>query len=270
MLSIFSENSISDYPYLMDYKDIMERAPPRMLEELGIKTAIQSGGGMPYDMNRWRYLLEELYAKMKNENSEKNFVLSVMCPPAPAIVAYLSDISKKSPLVVWLDAHPDIHSPQSSLSGFIGGMPMGLIAGRDFGDFELTFAPHHVVPSSNIIILDGRAAERSELEFIKEQNIRMARKAEQVLEWIDGKDGPVYIHIDHDVLDPSIIPATRFPEPGGVFPEEILKIVSGLRGRQILGVTLGIGNPYNSSRDKEGTTSKTIKNLTREIVSLIS
>jgi arginase family enzyme len=270
MVAYFSEESIEYYPFLFSYDDIMQRAPKRIFEILGISNVIHVGGGPPYDMKGWQEMMEELYYKMRNRASKKNFVLSIMCSTAPSIVAYLTEISGVSPKLIWLDAHPDINSLKSSKSGFFGGMPLGLIAGREFEGLKLSFFPKYILPPSNVIIYDARAEELSEHEFIKLKGIKKADNTDEVIKWTNSWEGPVYLHIDVDVLNPEIMPAIHFAEAGGMFPDEILKIFENIKDHQILAVNIsGITRLYNSSKDKEEKSATVIQELAQKIIQMI-
>jgi agmatinase len=61
-----------------------------------------------------------------------------------------------------------------------------------------------------------------------------------VLEWIRGRigDAPVYVSVDVDVLDPAHAPGTRTPEVGGLTSRELIGILRGLAGSNIVGADI--------------------------------
>ena len=69
------------------------------------------------------------------------------------------------------------------------------------------------------------------------------RRPERVL---DGLPGPVYVHIDLDVLEPSVFGSTCYPEPDGVQPQ---RLIDGLPGGQHLGAAITEHAPAGDHTD---------------------
>jgi agmatinase len=88
---------------------------------------------------------------------------------------------------------------------------------------------------------------------------------ERILERVDGK--PVYLSIDVDVLDPAYAPATGTPEVGGFTTRELLGILRGLRGLQLVGADVVEVAP---AYDHAEITSIAAANVAYEIVSLMA
>jgi agmatinase len=82
-----------------------------------------------------------------------------------------------------------------------------------------------------------RSMSAEEAAFMKESTIRTFSAdfiLEEQLWWekiAETLSGDVYITIDIDVLDPSIMPATGTPEPGGIYWKDILRLVRAVSGR---------------------------------------
>ena len=76
-----------------------------------------------------------------------------------------------------------------------------------------------------------RSMSREEALFIRENNIRVLspEEIEDSPDWIEGivddLSDDVYVSIDLDVLDPSIMPATGTPEPGGISWRDLLRLI---------------------------------------------
>jgi arginase family enzyme len=126
--------------------------------------------------------------------------------------------------VLWLDAHGDFNTPDTTPSGFLGGMCLAAACGRwDAGLTEDTLDPAQVV-MCGVRDLDGE--ERVLLETAGVRNVRPS----QLADMLDGED--VYVHLDLDVLDPSVLPS-QFPADGGLSD-------GGLR--TLLGEVAGVAN----------------------------
>ncbi len=128
--------------------------------------------------------------------------------------------------IIWLDAHTDANTPESSPSGNIHGMPLAALLG--YGAKELThiagFAPK-VLPE-NTVIIGARSIDPGERELIKKLNIRVYTMSELdergmgtiIKEAIAiATNGTVGFHLtmDMDFIDPFYAPGVGTPERGG-------------------------------------------------------
>jgi len=95
----------------------------------------------------------------------------------------------------------------------------------------------------------------------------MGRKAaiEQINEVLG--DGPIYISLDIDGLDPAYLPGTGVPEIGGLIPRDVQVILRSLRGREIVGADISEVSP---GFDPTGITCVTVANLMFEMLCLIA
>ncbi|WP_084957376.1 arginase family protein [Thermoactinospora rubra] len=85
--------------------------------------------------------------------------------------------------------------------------------------------PERPLSPRQVIIAGERAGDVSEHEYLAKTGLRRYGVAdlERVL---DGLRGPVYVHIDLDVLEPTAFGATCYPEPDGVPPQRLVDLVS--------------------------------------------
>src|SRR5690606_8729880 len=101
------------------------------------------------------------------------------------------------PHLVWIDAHGDFNTPETSRSQFLGGMPLAMIAGRGprWMAEAVGLSP---LPEERIWLIDARVLdplERAALDASAVRRTGVAGLASLRL------DGPVLVHIDMDVLD---------------------------------------------------------------------
>lgn len=131
--------------------------------------------------------------------------------------------------VLWLDAHSDFHTPQSTVSGNLHGTPLGYVTGRNgFHGFpEIT----HPIPHENICILGLRSVDPEEREIIQQTELRytdmraidehgIARPLAAFLDAVEKADGALHVSLDVDFLDPSFAPAVGTTVPGGATMRE--------------------------------------------------
>ncbi|MEY8831248.1 arginase [Sedimentitalea sp. XS_ASV28] len=126
--------------------------------------------------------------------------------------------------VLWLDAHSDYHTPETSDSGNLHGTPLGYVTGRSgFGGFPVITNP---VPQENICIIGLRsvdAAERKALQqtAIERHDMRaidetgIAAPLAAFLDKVAAANGLLHVSLDVDFLDPMIAPAVGTTVPGG-------------------------------------------------------
>ncbi len=121
--------------------------------------------------------------------------------------------------IVWLDAHGDFNTPETTPSGFLGGMCLAAACGRwDAGLGDGVLDPARVV-MTGVRDLDG--GERVELE---RAGVGTA-PPDKLAGALEGDE--VYVHLDLDVLDPSVLPA-QFPAPGGLSSEGLRDLLGEL------------------------------------------
>lgn len=133
---------------------------------------------------------------------------------------------KKKIGIIWFDAHADINTPETSLSGNVHGMPVAHILGR--GDKKLLgivdFGP--MVDASRVVIVGLRDVDPAERIAIKELGVRaftmrdidemgLRRVMEEAIR--TASTGTVGFHVSMDVdwLDPSEAPGVGTPSWGG-------------------------------------------------------
>lgn len=131
--------------------------------------------------------------------------------------------------VLWLDAHSDFHTPETTASGNLHGTPLGYVTGR--GGFTGFPAITNPVPEENICIIGLRSVDTAEREALQNSNIRfhdmrqidehgIARPLAAFLDHVASQNGMLHVSLDVDFLDPSIAPAVGTTVPGGATMRE--------------------------------------------------
>jgi arginase family enzyme len=146
-------------------------------------------------------------------------------------MATLPEVVARRPgvMVLWIDAHGDFNTPQTTPSGFLGGMCLAAACNRWDSGWPGTVDPEIVVMTG---IRDLDAGERVIVE-----DARVGTAApDQVAEALRGK--PVFVHLDVDVLDNAVLPA-QFEAPGGLQPEELRAMLEQVgEAAEIVGVEI--------------------------------
>ena len=142
---------------------------------------------------------------------ERPVVISGDCTTSLGTVAGLQRAGL-DPSVVWFDGHGDLQTLETTASGYIGGYPLRILVGyrpvliaRPLG--------LRAVPEHRVTLVDARDLDPPEVEYLATAAIR--RHGVSGLAADALPDGPIYLHLDVDVVDCAEVPGLRYPAPGG-------------------------------------------------------
>lgn len=135
--------------------------------------------------------------------------------------------------LIWIDAHMDSHTPETSPSGNIHGMPLAVLLGH--GDKRLTgiTSPTPKLKPENVVLIGIRCFEAGEAELLKKLNVRVyfmeevQRRGlvpilEEVVADLSTRTVGYGVSFDLDAIDPSVVNAVGTPVIGGFSAEESL------------------------------------------------
>jgi arginase family enzyme len=134
--------------------------------------------------------------------------------------------------VLWLDAHGDFNTPDTTESGFLGGMSLAGAVGlweTGLGD---------PFPASQVVMAGVRDLDAPEREALERSAATVVGAGLDTLVAVqNGLDrAPVYVHLDVDVLDPEEMPA-QFPVPGGLRADKLYDLLEAVAGEcEIVGL----------------------------------
>ncbi|MFA4922606.1 MAG: arginase [Ignavibacteriaceae bacterium] len=175
---------------------------------------------------------EILAKKVEKSLSEGNFPLVLGGDHSMSIgsVAGIASFCKKNNLrlgVIWIDAHTDMNTDETSPSGNIHGMPLASLLG--LGNKSLThfygFAPK--VKPENCVVIGARSIDPMERKNIRKIGLQVYTMADvdkigihriisRVLKQFKNSVDHIHISFDVDSVDPSVAPGVGTPVPGGL------------------------------------------------------
>ncbi len=145
--------------------------------------------------------------------------------------------------LVFIDAHPDMLTPETSQSGGAAGMDLALATGRGPDLLANLEGRGPLIADEHAVVIGCRVADavtESEPRSVRESSIRVHDRdalrrqgldhvIHQTLEQLtrSGVEG-FWIHLDADVLDPEVMPAVDSPEPDGLDYSEVAALLRGL------------------------------------------
>jgi arginase len=164
--------------------------------------------------------------------------------------------------IIWLDAHTDVNTPETSPSGNIHGMPLAALLGR--GARELThvagFAPK-VLPE-NVAVIGARSIDPGEREFVRSTGIRVFSMSElderglpdvvaEAVEIASMNTAGFHVTMDMDFIDPFYAPGVGTPERGGATYRESHLAMEKIAGSgRVLSVELTEVNPVFDTQNQ--------------------
>jgi arginase len=122
--------------------------------------------------------------------------------------------------VLWIDAHPDVSTPETLPSGSFHGMVLRAL----LGEGAAPLIPEEPLAPEQVTLAGVRSFEPGQREYIEEAGIR-CHGVEDFDSALDALSGPVYVHVDLDVLDPTEFASTCYPEPDGVPLHRVIELL---------------------------------------------
>jgi len=163
--------------------------------------------------------------------------LLATCPSMPGLAAGLQHSGPgRKPIkigMLWLDAHPDFNTPETTRSGSLGGMPVAVATGRAL--WRLRLDAHLDPPLSDRYIVMGgvrlvdpleqQLLNKSKIAQLSVDDLRNGTPAVFAqLDRLSRLTDKIYVHIDMDVLDPREVMGHGNKVPNGPSSEQLAKL----------------------------------------------
>ena len=236
----FSPTGLSKGPATM-----AEGGVQKILSALGAEIRIQEArltAEEDKEYGGWKRLGYALghFADLVERNERDGFLtvgLLATCPSMPGLVAGLQRAGPSNERLrvgmLWLDAHPDFNTPETTRSGSLGGMPVAVATGRALNRMRLDakldppMSDRHVVMGGVRLAdpLEQHLLDESKIEQLSVDDLRTASAAVWTqLDRLNAISDRLYIHIDMDVLDPREVMGHGNKVPGGPSSEELARL----------------------------------------------
>ena len=213
---------------------------------------------------------ERLYNEIINI---KDKVLTLGGDHSIAIASGLASKKKHHNIgIIWIDAHSDFHTLDSTISGNIHGMPFATICGQNGKELSYYFDGEYFNPK-NAVLVGGRDIEDAEYVNLKKAGVKIfttedikKQSVEMIMEEafkiaLDNTDG-VHISYDIDVIDPDVAPGVSVKAINGINEQEAYKIADSIieHKKDIKSVDLVEFNPLKDIDNKTYIIAKNILN----------
>lgn len=142
-------------------------------------------------------------------------------------IGTIGGVSHRQPTgVIWVDAHGDANTPQTSHTGSIHGMPVAALLGEGFPELVNVGRPGPKLSGRDMVMIGIRDLDGGERDWLRQSGIRVytmreldergmgtiIREALQCLEHCER----LHVSLDMDSLDPTVAPGVGTPSPGGL------------------------------------------------------
>jgi len=189
-------------------------------------------------------------------------------------IGSISAVAQAGHAVLWIDAHGDCNTVESSDSKRIHGMPLAVLQGH--GHPDLVHLVHQTVNSNNIMLIGIRSLDDEEERLMHLWGVHwitMVEIRKQGIDWLNEQvnrfiQDKKHLHVsfDCDSMDPSLFPGVNTPAKDGFKPYEILPLIKHVLSYPSIS-SMDIVE-FNPTRD-QGSTLDLIKSLNQMVLETI-
>ncbi|MGF1502449.1 MAG: arginase family protein [Paracoccaceae bacterium] len=158
-----------------------------------------------------------------------------------------------TPSLVWIDAHGDFNTPETSPSQFLGGMPLAMLVGRG-PQWMLEGVGCRPIDEAEVMLVDARDLDPLEAAAVAESRLTHVGLGE-IADF--AFDGAVHLHLDLDVIDAADCPAFRYPVAGGPALDDVVMALGAFAARAPI-VAVSISG-WTGALDRDGRTAEGAK-----------
>jgi arginase len=219
---------------------------------------------------------ERIRSAMNKVNAEGLvFVLGGECSICVGTLAGLKSRIGGEPGIVWIDAHGDFNTPETTPSGYIGGMCLALACGRGPKLNEMLGDEGHLLREENVVHVASRSLDPAESVSMSSSPMKIYPASTLLKEGIASTVNPaassladrcdwIVCHLDVDSIDPRTMPAVNFPAQDGLSLGEVKGIVGAVQRTGKLRLFELAG--YNPDLDRNGVCATKLVTLVSDLL----
>lgn len=276
-------------PYAMGHQDNGGSKGPQRLVEAGAQPLLEARGlkvatakverGSPFrDTATATRLINWRLAQAVRQAHASGQLPLILAGSCDASLGILAGFEHARCGVVWIDAHADFNTPDSTTSGFFAGMSLAILTGHCYRQYWAQIGESTSIDERAVLLVGVRdlspAAERerlhrSEIQVVSWQEGKPQGEVPSYVETLRERVQEVYLHLDLDALDPSLAPGlVDEPVPGGLSLPQVEEVVRAVAARfQLRAVALTTYNPECDQQEKTLRTGLRLIELLAECLS---
>jgi arginase len=169
-------------------------------------------------------------------NPENTVLLGGDCSSDLTLVAASNTRFAPDLAVIWLDAHADLNTPESSPSGHLHGMVLRALLGDGDPDV-LAFVPRPLLPCQ-VFLAGARDLDAPEADYVQSKAVRVLSVSELQSDpsslasaVYNAGFTRVHVHLDLDILDLAHFSSSGFSSHGGITPHELEAVIDAIRAQ---------------------------------------
>ncbi len=215
-------------------------------------------------------------AKLVSEERRSGYLPIGLLANCNGILGMLSGLQHSGPTakplrvgMVFIDAHGDFNTPETTLSGMLGGMPVAIAAGQCLTRMRLKAGLEPALPTRHIVemcvrdtdpleqeLLDRSEIQQLTLEDVRTRSTNLHREMKRLSEATDV----IYIHVDMDALDPREVSGHPLTVPGGPTSLELAAALTEMFKYEKV-AAFGVASTPFDDHDKGGLSRQAAYNL---------
>ena len=264
---------IIQVPYDCGYRDMRQGLAPehfinnnlaKILEDDGHETGVSRieakssftlEVGTAFELNR---LLSD---EVKSAAAEDRFPL-VLAGNCNCCLGNIAGVYSDQLGVVWFDAHGEFNTPETTLSGFLDGMPLATATGRCWTSVARTIPGFTPVDESKVVLVGARDLDDEEERQLEQSNINLVRSEgaddraimasfETALSNLPNRVSDIYLHIDMDAFEIHEGAANHYGATGGLSVAVVEEAIARVKDQfQIKSATIASFDPAGDTKGK--------------------
>lgn len=164
--------------------------------------------------------------------------------------------------LVWLDAHADFNTPETSYSGILAGMPVAILAGLAGPLWRGAAGLAVPIPTDRMLLAGVRQVDPKEETLLRSTDVRVLHPQDVcaggplriAVERLANTCSLLCLHVDLDVLDPRHVPSASTPAEGGLEIDEVVAAMETvLRTGKVAALSVAGLNPGAAARGERST-----------------
>ena len=270
-------------PELSGGPDYLEQSGLRkILEDQGFPTHVSSPVALSADEEKaygsWNRLAlaEGQLARVVADERRNGFLPVGLLANCSSILGMLSGLQHSGPSakplrvgMVFVDAHGDFNTPETTLSGMLGGMPVAIAAGQCLTRMRLKTGLEPAVPTRHIVEvcvrdtdpLEQELLDRSDIQQLTLEDVRTrSANLHSAMKRLSEATDVIYIHVDMDGLDPREVPGHPLTVPGGPTSIELAAALTEMFKYEKV-AAFGVASTPYGEKDKTGVSRQAAYNL---------